>query len=76
MAVPEIQIQSSPPTDWLMLTTQLGAWSAPGGLVVERQGVCGGCKEDYEGPATRGLLLEPEKVCRKSGPQNSHLSDK
>lgn len=51
------------------------------GLVVERQGVCGGCKEDYEGPATRGLLLEPEKVCRKSGPhstqtQNSHLSDK
>lgn len=26
----------------------------------------GGGKEDYEGPATRGLLLEPEKVCRKS----------
>lgn len=26
----------------------------------------GGVKEDYEGPAMRGLLLEPEKVCRKS----------
>lgn len=26
----------------------------------------GGGKEDYEGPETRGPLLEPEKVCRRS----------
>ena len=44
-----------------------------GGLVGEKlggsKGLDGrGCgKEDYEGPAMRGLLLEPEKVCRKSG---------
>lgn len=30
-----------------------------------RRGWRGGGKEDYEGPATRGLLLEPEKVCGK-----------
>ena len=33
----------------------------------EGRGGGGVCKEDYEGPAMRGLLLESEKVLRKSG---------
>lgn len=32
-----------------------------------------GGKEDYEGPATRGLLLGPEKVCRK---RSTHSGNK
>lgn len=48
-----------------MLTTQWGAWPMEGACWNEEERAGG--KEDYEGPVVKGLLLEPEKVCRKSG---------
>lgn len=38
-----------------------------GGAFCREVGAFSGCKGDYEGPGMRGLLLKPEKVCRKSG---------
>lgn len=60
-----------------MLTTQQGPGQCRGACCREVSGG-GRCKEDYEGGQQRGgLLLEPEKVCRKSGThsENSGLPD-
>lgn len=38
------------------------------------RGEGGNWEEDYGGPAARGLLLEPEKVCRKSGTHSGNIA--
>lgn len=37
------------------------------------KGWLGGGEEDYERPATRGLLLGPEKVCRKRSTHSGNI---